>query len=135
MRLNATFTESQDTFKSEFKNLQFIKNENRPVIVDGVTVYDGDNSSPISLISGKNIKITVDENGNIIISSIADTIEGAEYIGSESILITENEFGQRVISVAPSNAINAEQIENVYVSSLINKEGDTVVFNGGNANG
>jgi hypothetical protein len=58
----------------------------------------------------------------------ADITEG------EGIDIVLNENGQQVISLE-KNSINDEHIESISISKVTLKDGDTLILNGGNANG
>lgn len=52
----------------------------------------------------------------------------------EGIDIVTNENGQQVISLE-KNSINDEYIESISISKVTLKDGDTLILNGGNANG
>lgn len=135
MRIKATFNEQDNTFKPEFKNLQYIKNQNRPVIVNGETIYDGDGTEPISLVAGNNVHIAVDNTGNIIISATGGSGGSAEIIGGKNIEVKQNELGQYEVSLSPSAAITADQIASVYAQNIITAPGDILILNGGNSIG
>lgn len=64
---------------------------------------------------------------------IAEMSDNA-YVEGEGINVTLNENGQKVISLE-QGAINSDHIESISISKLISAEGQTVIFNGGNANG
>jgi uncharacterized protein YlxW (UPF0749 family) len=61
-------------------------------------------------------------------------VAGHAYVEGDGINITINKNGEKVISLE-EGAISDEHIESISISKLTSAEGQTVVFNGGNANG
>jgi hypothetical protein len=59
---------------------------------------------------------------------------GTALVEGEAIDITTDENGQTVISVE-NNSIKDEHVESISISKLQLKNGDTLILNGGNANG
>lgn len=59
---------------------------------------------------------------------------GTSVAEGEGIDIVTNENGQQVISLE-KNSINDEYIESISISKVTVKDGDTLILNGGNANG
>lgn len=59
---------------------------------------------------------------------------GANYIEGEGIDIVADENGQRVISLE-DNSINDKHVESISISKVTLKDGDTLILNGGSANG
>lgn len=59
---------------------------------------------------------------------------GSEYTEGDGIDIVSGENGQKVIKVE-ENSINDSHIESISFSKITLKDGDTLILNGGNANG
>lgn len=65
---------------------------------------------------------------SIVITGSSDYTEG------EGIDITVDENGQKIIKIE-NNSINDSHVESISFSKLSLKDGDTLILNGGNANG
>lgn len=52
------------------------------------------------------------------------------YVEGEGIIITENENGQKVISIE-QNSVSGEHIESIPASKITTEEGEVLVLNGG----
>lgn len=112
----------------------------RPVYVEGQEILDDtQESGELNLVGGNNVTLTVD--GNTVVISAKSSGGGTgggcdcpEYIEGNGIDITENIKGQREISIEPG-AISDTMIESVSIEKIIQKDGTTLVLNGGNANG
>ena len=124
----------------------YIKNkegaqEVRPIYVNGEELLSENvESGPLNLVSGKNITLTADGNSVIISAKSSGGGEGGgscdcpEIVEGDGIDITDNAYGQRVVSLEPG-AISDEHIEHVSVSKLVQDNTTILVLNGGNANG
>lgn len=55
-----------------------------------------------------------------------------EYVEGDGIDIVENEFGQRVVSIE-DGSISDDMIESVSVEKIVQKDGATLILNGGKA--
>ena len=124
----------------------FIKNKEeaekvRPININGVEVLSDDRESgALNLVSGENITLSM--NGNSIIISARNTGGGGggsecdcpEYVEGEGIDIIDNEQGQKVIAIEPGS-IDDEHIESVSADKITQDEGETLILNGGKANG
>jgi uncharacterized protein YlxW (UPF0749 family) len=59
---------------------------------------------------------------------------GSDYTEGEGIDIAVDENGQKIIKIE-NNSINDSHVESISFSKLSLKDGDTLILNGGNANG
>ena len=57
-----------------------------------------------------------------------------EYVEGEGIDIIENELGQRVVSIE-DGSISDEKIESISMDKIVQKEGMTLILNGGSIDG
>ena len=126
----------------------YIKNKElaekfRPISVNGEEVLDDSYASGgVNLVGGKNV--TLDVKGNTITISAKSGEPGGggsggdcdcpEYIEGDGIDIVENEFGQRVVSIE-DGAISNDMIESISIDKIVQKEGITLILNGGSIDG
>ena len=131
MKQDVFFKESCSVLRGGFDNVQYIKNTGRAVYVDGEQVIPSYEESPIRLVSGKGIKLKVDDENNIIISC-----PSKPYVGSKTVDISLNEEQTEYIVSIPDNAITSKQIDSLDISKLTQQEsGNILVVNGGKISG
>ena len=122
----------------------YIKNKEqaekfRPVSVNGEEVLDDSYSSgSLNLVGGKNVILDVEGN-TITISAKSSGGTGGncdcpEYIEGDGIDITENKLGQQVISIE-DGSISDDKIESISIDKIVQKEGMTLILNGGSIDG
>ena len=122
----------------------YIKNKEqaekfRPVSVNGEEVLDDSYSSgSLNLVGGKNVILDVAGN-TITISAKSSGGTGGdcdcpEYIEGDGIDITENKLGQQVISIE-DGSISDDKIESISIDKIVQKEGMTLILNGGSIDG
>ena len=124
----------------------YIKNKEqaekfRPISVNGQEVLDDSYSSgSLNLVGGNNVTLKAEGN-TITISAKASGGGGSggdcdcpEYIEGDGIDIVENEYGQRVVSIE-DGAISDDMIESVSIDKIVQKEGITLILNGGSIDG
>lgn len=110
----------------------------RPVYVNGQEVLDNStNSGELNLVGGNNVILKADGN-TITISAKSSGGSGTgdcvEYIEGEGIDIIENELGQQVISIE-DGSISDDKIESISIDKIVQKEGMTLILNGGSIDG
>lgn len=111
----------------------------RPIYVENQEVLgDSASSGELNLVGGKNVTLEVEGN-TVVISARSSGGEGGgcdcpEYIEGNGIDITENIKGQQVISIE-NNSISSDMIESVSIDKIVQKEGFTLILNGGNIDG
>ena len=111
----------------------------RPIYVENQEVLgDSASSGELNLVGGKNVTLDVEGN-TVIISARSSGGEGGgcdcpEYIEGDGIDITENTKGQQVISIE-NNSISDDMIESVSIDKIVQKEGFTLILNGGSIDG
>ena len=123
----------------------YIKNKEqaekfRPISVEGEEILDSSyESGGLNLVGGKNVSLSVEGN-TVTISAKSSGGEGGgscdcpEYIEGDGIDITENSKGQQVISIE-NNSISNEMIESISIDKIVQKEGITLILNGGSIDG
>lgn len=122
----------------------YIKNKEqaekfRPISVNGQEVLDDSYSSGgLNLVGGNNVTLKAEGN-TITISAKASGGSGGdcdcpEYVEGDGIDIVENEFGQKVVSIE-DGSISDDMIESVSIDKLVQKEGITLILNGGSIDG
>ena len=122
----------------------YIKNKEsaekfRPVSVNGEEVLDDSYASGgLNLVGGKNVTLNVEGN-TITISAKSGGGTGGdcdcpEYIEGDGIDITENKLGQQVISIE-DGSISDDKIESISIDKIVQKEGMTLILNGGSIDG
>jgi hypothetical protein len=122
----------------------YIKNKElvekfRPVSVEGEEILNESYASGgLNLVGGRNVTLDVEGN-TIVISARSSGGEGGgcdcpEYIEGEGIDITENQKGQQVISIE-EGAVSDNMIESVSIDKIVQKEGVTLILNGGSIDG
>ena len=113
----------------------------RPIQVNGQEVLgDEAESGALNLVGGNNVTLNV--KGNTVTISAKSSGGGGtggdcdcpEYIEGDGIDIEENEYGQRTISIEPG-AVSNDMIESVSIDKLVQKEGITLILNGGSIDG
>lgn len=92
------------------KNKQLVERF-RPIIVDGeVYLNEGYDSGSLQLASGPNISLKINDDNVLIISATNTGDEDyTQYLAGQGIVITENDFGQFVVS-----------IDNNYLNTFVN---------------
>ena len=112
----------------------------RPIYVNGKEILDdSEDSGELNLVGGNNVTLQVSGN-TVMISAKSSGGSGGgecdcpEYIEGDGIDIVENEFGQRSISIE-YGAISDDMIQSVSIDKIVQKDGITLILNGGNANG
>jgi hypothetical protein len=99
---------------------------------------DSASSGELNLVGGRNV--TLDVEGNTIVISVRSSggegggCDCPEYIEGDGIDITENMKGQQVISIE-NNSISNDMIESVSIDKIVQKEGFTLILNGGSIDG
>ena len=122
----------------------YIKNKElverfRPVSVNGEEVLDDTyESGPLNLVGGSNVTLKVDGNTVTISARASGGGEGGEcycpeIVEGEGIDIIENTEGQQVISIE-DGSISDEMIDYISIEKIVQKEGTTIILNGGKAN-
>lgn len=113
----------------------------RPVYVNGQEVLDSNSDSgELNLVGGNNV--TLKAEGNTITISAKSSGGGGsggdcdcpEYVEGEGIDIIENEYGQRVVSIE-DGSISDDKIESISMDKIVQKEGMTLILNGGSIDG
>ena len=113
----------------------------RPVYVNGQEVLDNTSESgELNLVGGNNVVLKAE--GNTITISAKSSGGGGsggdcdcpEYVEGEGIDIIENELGQRVVSIE-DGSISDEKIESISMDKIVQKEGMTLILNGGSIDG
>lgn len=111
----------------------------RPIYVESQEILGNSASSgELNLVGGKNVTLEVEGN-TVVISARSSSGEGGgcdcpEYIEGDGIDITENTKGQQVISIE-NNSISDDMIESVSIDKIVQKEGFTLILNGGSVDG
>lgn len=111
----------------------------RPIYVENQEILGNSASSgELNLVGGKNVTLEVEGN-TVVISARSSGGEGGgcdcpEYVEGDGIDITENTKGQQVISIE-NNSISDDMIESVSIDKIVQKEGLTLILNGGSIDG
>lgn len=122
----------------------YIKNKElverfRPIEINGEEILDDTyESGALNLVGGSNVTLKVSGNTVTISARSSGGGEGGgcdcpELIEGEGIDITENPEGQQVISIE-GGSISDEMIDYISIEKIVQKEGTTIILNGGKAN-